>query len=707
MNKYKRFLWFWGLALALLTAAGCDVLRVADDGGGGGLPTGPLPATQAAAPDTFPTVQMPSPTLAVSATPVVSPTPFASRTPRPTPSPTATRPSLPTPTPPEEAILPSLAGQVVQLERWGNGRVNHLAWSANGQMLAAASSVGIYIYNPASLALEQTLASDTWFSTAVFSPNNRLLAASSGAVTYVWQMPEGTLLQTIAGQGDSVTALAFDPTSATLAVASGARDTTIRLWDPQTGTLSGALRGPKDGILSIAFRPDSAQFAAGDENATIWLWDLPAGTLQGILQGHAGPVTALAYLPGSKGLVSASAAPDNTIKTWDLALGRAIQTLSGHQASVTSLAVHPDGRLLASGGGDRVIRFWDLSNGLLNNVTEELEDWVRGLAFSPNGRSLASATYQGLRLWETGGWSSGLAEGEPTASTEGHLSWVAGVGFTPEGRLVAVESYANTLRVWDVFDQAPLRTLAGHVDILNAAAFAPDGTWFLSTGADRTARAWSLLPGQLGEALAVYPEQNTAGWSVAAGPVPGQAAVGSFTEIRSYPPGEEIPKNILAGHASWVTAAAFSHDGLSLASGSYQEAWIWNPETGARTMQLSGQLAFPGSMAFSPDDQLLAVGGGAGDPVVRVYQAASGRGLFALAGHSDMVAALAFHPSAPILASGSKDGTVRLWDLETGVELATLTGHTLWVNTLAFSRDGRTLVSGSVDGTVRIWGIAP
>jgi WD40 repeat protein len=55
------------------------------------------------------------------------------------------------------------------------------------------------------------------------------------------------------------------------------------------------------------------------------------------------------------------------------------------------------------------------------------------------------------------------------------------------------------------------------------------------------------------------------------------------------------------------------------------------------------------------------------------------------------------------VASGSWDGTVRLWEAASGRELATLQGHTGVVRGVALSSDGRLLASGSWDGTVRLW----
>ena len=83
-----------------------------------------------------------------------------------------------------------------------------------------------------------------------------------------------------------------------------------------------------------------------------------------------------------------------------------------------------------------------------------------------------------------------------------------------------------------------------------------------------------------------------------------------------------------------------------------------------------------------------------------------------LEGDSSPVYSVAFHPTAPLLATGSCknlccDRTVRLWllscDNSSATCVATLKGHSNQVNSVAFHPTAPLLATGSGDDTVRLW----
>jgi WD40 repeat protein len=122
---------------------------------------------------------------------------------------------------------------------------------------------------------------------------------------------------------------------------------------------------------------------------------------------------------------------------------------------------------------------------------------------------------------------------------------------------------------------------------------------------------------------------------------------------------------------------------------------------GDRPIELPTDHRAANRIAMSPDGTRIAAP--LDDRTVRVWEAATGRVLDVLRGHSDQVMDVAFSPDGQRLATSSYDNTVRIWQLGTG-RVRVLRGHTASVNEVEWTRPEQ-LVTGSTDGTLRVWDV--
>ncbi len=181
--------------------------------------------------------------------------------------------------------------------------------------------------------------------------------------------------------------------------------------------------------------------------------------------------------------------------------------------------------------------------------------------------------------------------------------------------------------------------------------------------------------------------------------------------LAAQPPAPE-PLRTLTGHAEAVRSVAFSADGKTLASGSFDKTVkLWDVATGQEQATFRGygeaHVAAadvrPGinSLAFTPDGKILATSGL--DASIKLWDVAAKKELHTLTGHSDRVLSIAMAPDGKTLASASEDRSLRIWEIDTGKQQSALFDNNGAVSSVAFADGGRTLISGASDGAIKLW----
>jgi len=149
-----------------------------------------------------------------------------------------------------------------------------------------------------------------------------------------------------------------------------------------------------------------------------------------------------------------------------------------------------------------------------------------------------------------------------------------------------------------------------------------------------------------------------------------------------------------------ILAADLSPDQKFVAFGTTDKLVKVVTSAGDAVHQLKKHTDWVTAVAYSPDGVLLATGDRNGN--LYVWEAASGREYQTLAGHTAAITGLAWRDDANLLASSSEDGTIRLWEMQEGKQLKNWAAHGGGALCVAFAHDGR-LASSGRDHAVKIW----
>lgn len=384
-----------------------------------------------------------------------------------------------------------------------DGRIYQLAYSPNGKTLASAGEdATVKLWDVKTKTAIATLRGHQGRVYRVaFYQDDLLASAGSDGTVRLWSTKSRKQLAILEGHQDEVYSIAFSPEEKEPLLASGSKDSLVRLWK-----VNGPIKPlPHDNrVYDVRFRPDGEFIAASGQN-TINLWR-PDGTDTGVVLGekdgtesqnesqNLGDLQSIDYSPD--GTVLAAGNADGKVYLWQLPQQSPIISWKAHQPSspdplgVLALryrpSPNPQQQWLVTAGSDGKIQFWPAQ---LQAVQQSIV---------PSSDPDKSSTLEPLLT---------LGE-EPKASIK---SGVTDISFSVDGMRLAASSRSSLIRnesgkilIWEISADPPQKPVShlmtklgrkegGHKGNILSVAFNPTNPDLLASGGeDGTIKLWNL-----------------------------------------------------------------------------------------------------------------------------------------------------------------------------------------------------------------------
>lgn len=624
------------------------------------------------------------------------------------------------------------------LTTFGQGAFYDAAWSPDGDTLAVASSMGIWLYEWQDVNTEPRLLEGDFggINRVAYSPDGSLLAAASPYINNSGARitPQITLWDAVRGtkiRSWKVTAqdIAFSPDGKWLATSSYLE---VQLWNAATGELVHTFSSGKR-LWDITFSPDGRLVAFGSEDGSLYLWDTTTGALAAHLvrAGMAYPQHTKTVVFSPDGHFLVAAGDNGALQVW--MHGDASWTLRRIYPDISSvydLAFSPDGTQLASASSDG-IHLWSFQNGLISMTGNHLQGisdlpfFSLRVAFSPDGKMLAAAGLDGqARLWSVKDENLGYVWGERVKE------WAA---LNPHAPLVAVSS-DRSVELWDLTSGQAQRNeqFASLTRPNGGMAFSPDGVALVvgswqNLGYAETvssifwwdapfmipAAEWFTSVGDqfiLQPKLVFRPDGAALAYSFA---LPSSDCLSHKSVLTLWDthtgkrlPTPELPANVIdiafSPDSRWL-AATFA--GAVECPGPQNTLKVW--DTATNTEHASLHYPDVSYLVFSADSTTLFGAGYdvEGSAESHIYRWATTDFHEISTDHFNdfIVTSLALSPDGKMLVLGDDRGRVHFIDTTTNNMLRVINVHLGAVTGLTFGADGTLLASTSTDGTVRVW----
>ena len=634
----------------------------------------------------------------------------------------AVRENTPVPQP-AAPISADNSSRLSELAIWGNGSANDLAYSPDGNTLAVASSLGIYLYDDNSYRLEVIETGQPIISLA-FSPDGETLAVGSddGKIDF-WRWKNKKHIKTLdSGSDQPIEYIIYSPTGDYLGYSQYSNESIYHVIYLQDGI---KLQIGIQSYSNFVFSSDEKYIYYSPGNNTILRVSLETGKHWFFLQetSEADIFTFMAVSRDGKIVAGANqravlweTKSNELLLQVDIAGSPSVSSQhtsnckvmvdGGYAIYATAMDISPDDQYFVIGGGADTIQIRAVRDGGLLGSTPNEETGIRGrfgirkVLFHPSKPKIIVLHGDGL-IEERDARTAKLLQ-QIAGHTNEYTSVVVSPNTSSSRTLLAVGATLGVVRMWDLVSGKIVNELELQS---NALTFSPDGAILAIGSDDWNIHLVTLAGGKQPDPVAGHSSPVT---GLAYAP-DGKSLVSIDKDcrLRIWDVTSNLPKNSIAtlpiGFVGFDSSGQViaSPDGKLFAVMANEVSLLKNTngqDYKLEKLKVMDQYDING-IAFSPDSKILA---GVGyEQIVYVYVETGEL----VKNWKESGKWIVFSPDGSILAIGDEGGNIILLDAQTGNELLRFEAHRGSITGLAFSNDGRILISTSADGTVRLWGV--
>ena len=630
------------------------------------------------------------------------------------------------------------------IARFGKGYAFDFAYSPDGQQIAVASTIGVWLYDTETKLEKNFLTGHKGYvKEIVFNPNGRtFVSIGSGilnspydpAEAKLWNLKSEELISYLIEVTDprdesGISSVVISPDGKTVAIALD--DSTIRLFDGITGEPKSTIKGHD--YQALIFSPDSKTLVGGSGEMIRFL-NVATGEFQTEFAAHANSVKTINYSADAKTIISQG--EDSNVIIWDAETGAFLSIYKSNMKEISSVDYSRDGKSLVVLGSDNTIILWNTHTGeKTQTINNELE--LYDVRFSPDGTTFACDADNGtMLLFET---ATGTLLHQ--FKMPGVSNYVSDFKYSPDSKTLAVYD-GSDIFFWDLNSFEIHSTITDYSDVVGGAIFGPHDKILVSV--DDIVRIWDIEENKLQRKI----EAQGNARAIALSSDGKNLAIGTSDDtILLWDAINWKHSMTLEGHTNTVFLVVFSPNGKVVASASYENTIkIWDVQTGDLQYTFKADISDSRKLLFSPDGRyLMGIVKVEGVTKICTWDIVAGELITSTDTEIDVdeypsmdfshdgltivttddqfninfwnVATgkrkdifipnakgydVAFSPDNKTVALEYSD-KISLWDIETGELRKTLEGHVSALNSMVFSSDSTKLVSSCRDCTVILW----